>query len=494
MSNLLPFGPGAWAFISVYLLSLLIAGWYGYRARREDTMQDFYLAGSGFGFVVLFLTLYATQYSGNTLLGYSGKAYRVGYSWIMCIHFMTSIVVCYLLYVPRLYQVARKRKYITPADYLNDRYSSGATTLLATVIMIIVLSNYLLAQLMAMGRVMEGLTQAGSAYAYHLGIILLTLIMVIYGTLGGIRAVAWTDAIQGLVLMTGFLILVFLLFNTFGPLSLATDKILHSADKEIMNRALPPGPDRLREWLSYVLLIGLGSTLYPQAMQRVYAAGSAKTLRRSLAVMAFMPLFTSLIAVITGIYALAYFPGLQGAESDQALPLLMGYIQQGSVFGYWLIVLLFAAILAAMMSTADSALLSISSMLSKDIYGRFINPAATEFQLTRMGKYFSWGLIIILIWLAIYLQDKASLLTLLDRKFDLLVQLVPAFMLGIRFPFVKTGPVFIGMTTGIIVSLILAYGNFDFVVAGKIAGFHPGLLGLLVNLVIVIYGSLREEK
>ena len=489
MNNILPFTSGAWVFISVYLLSLILVGWWGYRARNENTMHDFYLAGNGFGFIILLLTLYATQYSGNTLFGYSGKAYRIGYSWIMCIHFMTAIIVCYLLYVPRLYQVARQRKYITPTDYLNDRFASKAINILATLVMIVVLSNYLLAQLMAMGRAMEGLTNTGSVFAYHYGVILLTIIMVIYGTLGGIRAIAWTDAIQGLVLMAGFFILFFLLINSFGSISLATDRILQSTDKDIFKRVLPPDVNRIREWFSYVILVGLGSTLYPQAIQRVYAAKSAKVLRQSLAVMAFMPLLTSLIAVITGIYALAYFPGLEGAASDQALPQLMGHIQQGSVFGYWLVVILFAAVLAAMMSTADSALLSISSMLSKDIYGRFINKNASEARLTYMGKIFSWLLIVILVWLAIYLKDKASLLTLLDRKFDLLIQLVPAFMLGIHFSILKPVPVFIGMLAGILLSLVLAFGNFDFVISGKIAGIHPGLFGLALNLFIVCCGS-----
>ena len=158
MNSALPFVPGAWLFISAYLLSLIFVGWWGYRARRENTMHDFYLAGGSFGFIVLVLTLYATQYSGNTLLGYSGKAYRIGYSWIMCVHFMTAIVICYLFYVPRLYQIARERKYVTPTDYLNDRFASKAINILATAIMIIVLSNYLLAQLMAMGRAMPVMT------------------------------------------------------------------------------------------------------------------------------------------------------------------------------------------------------------------------------------------------------------------------------------------------------------------------------------------------
>ena len=73
MTELLPFGPGAWVFIALYVASLLLLGWAGRAARREDTLQDFYLAGRGFGFVVLLLTLYATQYSGNTFFGGRGR-------------------------------------------------------------------------------------------------------------------------------------------------------------------------------------------------------------------------------------------------------------------------------------------------------------------------------------------------------------------------------------------------------------------------------------
>lgn len=205
--------------------------------------------------------------------------------------------------------------------------------------------------------------------------------------------------------------------------------------------------------------------------------------------MAFAPLFTSLIAVITGIYAIAYIPGLQGNESDQVLGIILSIIQQNSILGYWLVVILYAAILAAMMSTADSALLSISSMLSKDIYGRFVNAHASEARLTFLGKLFSWCLILFLVWLAIYLNDKASLIKLLDRKFDILIQLVPAFMLSIHWRGMQAMPTFIGIVIGLIVSLGLAYAGFDFVENGKVYGFHPGLIGLLFNLLMAVCGS-----
>ena len=102
-SDLIPFTSLELAFIGVYLSSLVGIGWLGLRARRENSLRDFYLAGKGIGFVVLLLTLYATQYSGNTLFGFSGKTYRVGYAWIVSVHFMTAIVVFYLLLAPQLY-------------------------------------------------------------------------------------------------------------------------------------------------------------------------------------------------------------------------------------------------------------------------------------------------------------------------------------------------------------------------------------------------------
>ena len=251
-----------------------------------------------------------------------------------------------------------------------------------------------------------------------------------------------------------------------------------------------PDANRIREWISYIIIVGFGSTLYPQAIQRIYAARSEKILRQGLAFMAFAPLFTALIAVIVGIYALAYVPGLEGNASDQALTRILSIIQQNSILGYWLTIILYAAILAAMMSTADSALLSISSMLSKDIYNRFFDVNACEAKLTLLGKLFSWCLIIVLVWLAIYLSDKASLLKLLDRKFDLLIQLVPAFMLSIHWRGSQALPTLIGILVGVFVSLWLAYGSFDFVHEGKVYGFHPGLIGLIINLLITVFGSI----
>lgn len=491
MSGLLPFGTGAWLFFSCYLCSLLLLGWLGRKARKEDSLQDFYLAGRGFGFIVLFLTLYATQYSGNTIFGVAGASYRLGFAWLISAHYMLAIVVFYRTFAFELHEIARRRQFVTPVDYLRDRFDSRILATIASIVMIVALSNYLLAQLMTMGRALQGLAGPAGDVAYNYGVVGLALIMLIYGTLGGIRAIAWTDVIQGSVLFVGFIVLLFLIVDQFGPLSAATEIIAQSANVEKIER---PDSAMLRQWLSYVLLVGIGGALYPQAIQRIYAARSRRTLKKSFATMAFMPFFSVLIAIVAGIYALAYIPGLEGAGTDQVLASILRIVQEQSFFGYALVVLIFSAVLAALMSTADSAMLSISSMFTKDIYAVHLQPDAKETELTRLGKRCSWGVVGALALLAILLKDHTSLIALIDRKFDVLVQLAPAFMLGIHWPGLRSGPVLLGVVLGLAISLGLAFGPFEFVVGGKIWGFHPGLYGLLVNATCAIGGSIWQAN
>ena len=128
-------------------------------------------------------------------------------------------------------------------------------------------------------------------------------------------------------------------------------------------------------------------------------------------------------------------------------------------------------------------------MFAKDIYAIHLNPKASESELTMIGKRCSWIIVGALVVFAILLKDQASLISLIDRKFDVLIQLAPAFMLGIHLPFLRKVPVFVGLVTGLVIALGLAFGPFDFVVAGKVWGLHPGIYGLGVNTTIAVVGS-----
>ena len=166
MSDVLPFGLDALIVVAIYVLSLLFIGFYAYRQRQTNDMQDFFLAGRNLGFTILFLTLYATQYSGNTLLGFSGATYRNGLSFLVCVHFMTAIVVCYLLFAPQLFRLSRENQFLTPGDFIFHRYQSQALRIMVTVIMVYALANFTLAQMRTLGTAFAGISQGRIPVSY----------------------------------------------------------------------------------------------------------------------------------------------------------------------------------------------------------------------------------------------------------------------------------------------------------------------------------------
>ncbi len=498
----LPFGPGALAVVGFYVLSLLAIGGYAYAKKRDDSLGDFYLAGRSMGFAVLILTLYATQYSGNTFLGFSGAAYREGLGFILSIHFMTAIVVAYLFFAPKLYRISREHRFITPGDFIYHRFQSRVLCVLVTLLMVYALCNFTLAQMKTLGIAFEGISQG--RIPMWVGVIGLAVVMLIYESLGGMRSVAWTDTIQGGILLLGFGILLYLALNEIGSLPQAVAKL--AENPATVKKIMPPDAQGIRRWISFFLMVGLGAAIYPQAIQRIYAARNAATLKRSLAVMAFLPLTTTVVAVLVGVLMAADIPDLQalakangaGATaipSETVFTLLCLKVMQASEFGYWLVVLLFAALLAAVMSTADSALLSISSMVTKDIYGKYINPNANQARLTRVGRWVTWGLMIPIVWTA--LTYEGNLIQLLKLKFELLIQCVPAIYLGIHCKWLTARTVTAGILAGLAVTLGLSWAGMlglSEVNHPTLWGIHSGMIGLAVNVMICLTDSFRVPR
>lgn len=471
------FGWDALVTIVLYLFSMIFVGWLGRRKRRSNDLTDFYLAGRSLGFVTLFLTLYATQYSGNTLFGYTGTAYRIGFGWTVSLLFMFSVIVGYLLFAPRLIVLARSYNFITPGDYISHRFKSPSLTLVTTLLMIYVLANYTLAQLKAIGAAVEGITQGRVPAVY--GIVMLAVIMVIYETLGGMRSVAWTDVIQGIMLLVGFVVLLFMIPSLAGGLPTLVERLSQIDPSKVQ----VPSLEGCNTWLSYVFLFGFGAAIYPQAVQRLYASRSLSALKKSLALMTFMPLTTALIATICGVVGIIVLPEVSLRNTDQVLSLMCSLILNESLLGYWLVVFIFAAALAALMSTADSALLSMSSMITKDIFKVYFFPKSSEIHLTSVGKWASWAIVTLLVLVAI--STQTTLIRLLELKFEVLIQIAPCFFLGLYWKRLNSKTVLVGMSAGLLVGLGLTGLGYP-----RIFGFHAGVIGLLVNFTCCLVGTL----
>ncbi len=465
---------GGLVVMSLYFLSLIGIGLAGRFASREESLSDFYLSGRSMGLTVLFLTLYATQYSGNTLIGFAGRAYREGFLFLMSVTFMMAVIGVYLLYAPKLRRLAERFEFITIGDYVQHRYSNSGLTIVVTILAIVALGNYVLTNLKAIGLIVEAAT--GGVVSFATGIIALCAIMVLYETLGGLRSVAWTDALQGILLLLGcFAIFAAIEFHYGGLRSLGDQ--LSAARPDLW---LPPSSAQKWGWLSTLLLLGIGIAMYPHAIQRIYAARSTDTLRRSLQIMVFMPLVTTLFMVIIGIVGLSQFPDLDRAGSENITLLILTDLAN-NIPGIEILILLFiCAALAAIMSTVDSALLAISSLFTQDIYRR-LRPDSSQQQLTRFGKILSWAIMAAMAYLAI--QADATIWRLIVIKLELLCQIAPAIILGVNVRRLNAAAVLSGLLAGTALTLFLMLAGDP--IPSKPLGIHAGIWALLLNLAIV---------
>ena len=463
-------GVGVGVALGLYLAVLVAIGYWTRQVGSRTGLSDFYLAGRSLGGFVLLLTLYATQYSGNTLLGYPGEAYRLGFSWVMSIGFMMAVIVVYQLFAPRLHLLAKRHGYVTPGDWMTHRFRSPTLTLLANILLVLAIANYLLAQLVAMGHVTEGLS--GGAVPYWVGVVLLTLVVIVYETVGGMRAVAWTDCVQGGLLGLGLVGLLIAVAPTPAHLGELTRAIAVSQPDKVA----VPSWEVCRNWFSTILLIGCSAAVYPHAIQRIYAAKNLDALRRSFSVMVFLPLVTTGAVFMVGMFAIEELSGLETADADQVVPLLLARWSSRSLAMYFLSIMVITAVVAAIMSTADSVLLSLSSILAKDIVGPFFMPTATDTALTDTGKRLSWAVVVVLVVIA--LAPRTTLWGLTEIKMEILAQVAPVFLLGVTWRGLTGRGALAGLVVGTMVyATLLAVG------VSEVWNIHAGIVGLAVNVV-----------
>ncbi len=469
------------AALLVYLALLTAVAELARRARRDASPADHFLAGRGLGTAVLFLTLYATAYSGNSLLGYPGEAYRRGFSWVMATGFMLAIVVAYQLLVPRLYPLSRSESFVTPGDYLRYRFGEepggSSLRLLVAVLMAVALANFLLAQLIAMGLVTSQVT--GGIVPYPAGVAGLAALILLYESVGGMRAVAWTDAGQGVLMLAGLTALLLWLVRDAGGAGAITDAIAAVRPDAV---AVPPRREQVN-WASTLVLLGVASVVYPQAIQRVFAARSARALRRSLSLMSFMPLATTLVVTLIGLAAIPRFDALGGVAADTVTPRLLHAWAAEGPGSAALAVLVFLGALAAIMSTADSVLLSLGSVLAQDLLGGERRDPRT----TARGK--ALAAVSIAGATALALAPRLSLWRLIELKMELLIQCAPAFLVGLHWRGLRARPAAAGVLAGTAVAVAGVLGGIV-----RPVGVHVGVWGLAINLAVACAGSALEGR
>lgn len=328
--------------VLVYVAAQLAVGFV--IARRVHTETDYLVAGRSLGLPLSAFTIFATWFGAETCIGTTARAYASGISGVTADPFGYALCLALmgLFFAAPLWN----RKLTTLADLFRERFGSAAERV---VVLLLVPTSVMWAgaQIRAFGQVLG----ASSAFSLTTAITIAAAVVIVYTAMGGMLADAISDLVQGIVLLLGMVLLLLLMVRT-GDVQAALSAPSAVALEPTSLGAL----DRVELWTVPVL----GSLVAQELVGRVVSARSARVARRGALIAALLYLAVGLIPVTIGMVAARTVPG--ALEPEQVL-----VVQAGRYMPGLLQIVFLGALVSAILSTVDSALLAAGSLTAHNL-------------------------------------------------------------------------------------------------------------------------------
>jgi sodium/proline symporter len=375
-------------------------------------------------------------------------------------------------------KLSRMMGSLTAIEYLENRYPSPATRLIAASLSIFLLSAYVLAQFIAGGKGMALVT----GLPYPVALLIALAGIIVYTVLGGYLAVADTDFFQSLIMIAGVAWILGAALIHVGGLSSANTAIA-GTDPTLLS-VWGKGLGYQGQWgvvAGAVLIFSIGYMGWPHVVTRHMAMKKPRTARLAGAYATAWNLVFVSSPYLVGILAILILPNLEDPELAifQVAHTLLPAAATGIVM---------AAIMAAIMSTADSLLLQTGSIASRDLYERFINPKASDREMVMVSR----GLV-----LAIGVVGYIIALVQPPAVFDIVIfatsilssAFAPAFICAVWWKKANTPGAIASMVTGALTSFVWEVGSL-----ADTTTLAPVTVGLLASTLTIIVVSLATQS
>lgn len=496
----------------VYLAVLIGIGIVGFR-RARLTEEDYYLAARNQGLLTTALTIMATMFSAAAILGLPGAAYKDGVAFLFfALNLPFTGCVVYVL-GSRIRKLGAERGFVTPADLVADHYGgSHFVRLMVALCGAMFVVPYIVMQIKG-GALLAQTVFAGEREAselYDLGALLMTFVTVGYVLLGGMRSVAWSDVVQGILMIAGIVITCVATVAAMGGISGYLEKVSALPPEALsvpgVSNAFPPF-----KLMTLALFAGAASLVQPGQWIRFYAARSQATLRRAGLVFAVVLPLALMASMLVGLGGRALYPPTveNGVfethptieRNDRVvLQLMEDHIPELlGPFGVVVLSIITVAVVAATMSTADSNLHALAAVATRDVYDRFIRPKASERERTWVGR----GIIAVVAFLALWLVHLGN-----DEQFEPLRMIADLMFLAMAFSaqllpatvdvfWIKRGTA-AGAALGMLCGLATVFA-FTPLVATDVTrsisrNLDVGFVGIVVNVAVFVTVSAMSRR
>ncbi len=354
----------------IYMIFLYIIGYWSYKRslKAPNFILEYFTASRELGGLVLALTTATAYLSAGSFIGGPGVAYRLGFGWVLLA--MTQLPTMWLVLGvigKKIAIVARKIKAVTLIDILRERYdNSKLVTAIGSLSILIFMIAAMTAQAIGGATLYEALT----GLSYEIGLTLFFLTVIIYTTIGGYRAVAYTDLLQGAIMIIGSAFIVIFPIVSAGGLENIARKLSETNVGYVTPYGVGGGLNP--SWVaSFFVLVGIGVIALPYVSVKALTYKNTKALHDAIIIGTITSALMLLFMHLAGVLAAYYLPGLP--RGDLAIPQLAIKTIPSVIAG-----LVLAAALSAILTTVDSQLILATSAIIKDLYLNYVGPSASE--------------------------------------------------------------------------------------------------------------------
>ena len=466
-------------FLVLYYVVVIGIGYWAMRRGGAETLEGYLLGGRRVGPMTTALTLQSTSMSGYMFLGAGGLGFTQGY-WALwyAAGDIGGGVINLSVIGRRMRKLSQMFGALTSIEYLEKRYPSPAVRLFAGSLTVFLLGFYVLAQLIAGGKGMALVT----GIDYPIALAIAVGIILIYTFMGGYLAVAYTDFFQSVIMLCGVMWIVTAALGELGGLT-AANQALADVDPTLLSVW---GKDLGFEgqWgvvAGALLIFSIGYMGWPHVVTRHMAMSRPGTARRAGMWATIWNLFFVPAPYLVGMFAVLILPELE--DPEMAIFEVAGKLLPAAVTG-----LVMAAIMAAIMSTADSLLLQTGSIASRDLYERFLNPDATEQQMVWVSR----GLVlaIAVIGYAVALYEPPTVFSIVIFATSVLGSaFLPAYVCAVWWPKANTPGALASMIVGATVAFV-----WEFAGLVPVTQMHPMFVGVLSSSVTMYVVSLATQQ
>lgn len=333
--------------LSVYLAGIFLLGWL--LSRKQKSLEDFFLASRSLSGFLVFLTVSASWLGATSTLVSVDEAYQRGISafWVMGMPTVVTVLVfAFILAGP-----IRRLPIVSLPDLVEKFYGRGVRHLSAGLIiwyMVLLAAS----QMVALGRLLESVM----GMSYLTGLILTTAVVLAYSIIGGFYSVVITDGIQLVVLTSGIILLFGLLVQTVSFKELSVLAARTTGQGDFLNL--------FADWKRNILIFMSFTAAWiisPITWQRIQGARDKRSAVRGLAGSGILLFAVYIIITLVGMMALGVLVPSSGGDS-----ILSRLISSG--FGAGLSLLLFVAVVSAILSTLDSVINTGALSLTRDVF------------------------------------------------------------------------------------------------------------------------------